>query len=272
RRVEDFVRGRQNRAARARRQDRLELLPIRNPAAVLEDQLAEGDAKWQLVVSWLGDVPAQAEDLDTAALRRADRLVRVRAVAHNPRHIRQRLDVVDHGRRIVQAAALLRGERRADARLAEQPLQAVEQRAFLAADVRARAQVDVYRAAPPAAEDVLSGEIVLLRDLNLLFERVRQIPELTTAIDVDGGRLDRIGGDQRALDHLMRVLLKKLAIFERAGLAFVRVDGDVLNRRILRDKAPLAPGRKARPAPAAQVGVQHNLDHLGGRVFLNGFL
>ena len=60
----------------------------------------------------------------------------------------------------------------------------------------------------------------------------------------------------------MRVLLQVVAILERAGLAFVAVDREQPRRRLGAHQRPLAAGRKAGAAEAAQSGVAHDLDQV----------
>ncbi len=63
----------------------------------------------------------------------------------------------------------------------------------------------------------------------------------------------------------MRVLLEVVAILERAGLAFVAVDREQPRRRLGAHQRPLAAGRKACAAKAAQAGVAHDLDQVVAR-------
>ena len=96
---------------------------------------------------------------------------------------------------------------------------------------------------------------------------------LAADVDVDLLRLDRVRRDQAALDQPVRDLEHDLAVLERARLGLVRVDGDVDRLRDLvgrRDEARLAAGREERAAAAAQVRLDHLLDHglriLGARL------
>ena len=78
----------------------------------------------------------------------------VGAALDDVRHVAERLDVVDDGRRLVQA---LHGrERRAQPRLAAEPLERVEQRGLLTADVRAGAAVQHDVEVVVGAEDALA--------------------------------------------------------------------------------------------------------------------
>ena len=75
-------------------------------------------------------------------------------VGDDPRHVGERLDVVDQRRPAVEA--LDRRERRLQARVAALALERVEQRRLLAADVGAGAAVDDQLEVAVAAEDVLA--------------------------------------------------------------------------------------------------------------------
>ena len=79
-----------------------------------------------------------------------------RAPDQDRQHVDQRLDVVDHGRLAEQA--LLDGERRLAARLAAVPLDRVEDRGLLTADVRARAAPDLDVEGEPLPHDVLAEQ------------------------------------------------------------------------------------------------------------------
>src|SRR5690606_4303623 len=103
------------------------------------------------------------------------------------------------------------------------------------------------------------------RLLDARVERVRQVPELAPAVDVDRPGADRIRADQRTLDQLVRVALHDLAVLEGTRLALVSVDGDVSGFRVLRDEAPLHAGGEARAAAPAQPRRLDHLDHLVGR-------
>ena len=62
-------------------------------------------------------------------------------------------------------------------------------------------------------------------------------------------------GDQRALEHPIRVAAEQLAVLERSGLAFggVHDDGRRLERRrVGRDRAPLDAGRETGAAAAPE--------------------
>ena len=54
---------------------------------------------------------------------------------------------------------------------------------------------------------------------------------LAAQVDEGHGSVDRVGRDQRALDHRVRDAEHDLAVLERAGLGLVGVDGQVAGLR-----------------------------------------
>ncbi len=80
-------------------------------------------------------------------------------------------------------------------------------------------------------------------------------------VEVDRLGLDRPGGDQHPFEKAVRILLKVVAVLESAGLALVAVDRHQPRRRLLADKAPLAPGREPGPAEPAQPRTFKRGDH-----------
>ena len=76
--------------------------------------------------------------------------------------------------------------------------------------------------------------------------------------------LQRVGGDQDALEDLVRVTLNEHVVLEGGRLGFVAVDHQV-RHRVLAQHRPLAPGREAGAAPAQQAGrVDLGRHRLGG--------
>ncbi len=67
---------------------------------------------------------------------------------------------------------------------------------------------------------------------------------LVAHIEVDALGLDRPGGDQRALEHLLRIALEIEAVLERARLALIAIDGHEPRALIGPHDLPFAPGRE----------------------------
>src|SRR5947207_2570135 len=122
--------------------------------------------------------------------------------------------------------------------------------------------MDIHFTVPAAAADVLANPATLARKFDLLFQVMRQVPELATTVNVNGGSLDRVGTDQRTLQQLVRVVLHNLPIFERARLGLVGIDCDVLGAFDLGYEAPLHASREASAAATAQIGILDDLSYL----------
>ena len=175
---------------------------------------------------------------------RPDRGVPGRAVLDDRRHRRDRLDVVDQRRRPVEPAH--RRERRPRARLPPLALQRLEQRRLLAADVGARAAVEDDR---DVAEQARLAHVRQRRAHDL-----EDVEVLAAEVDEDVLRLDPVRRHEAALDQPVRVAEHDLAVLERSGLRFVRVDAEVGRlARALREEARLAAHREPGAAAAAQV-------------------
>ena len=77
--------------------------------------------------------------------------------------------------------------------------------------------------------------------------------ELAAQVDEGLADLQRVGGDQHALEDLVRVALNEHVVLEGGRLGLVPVDHQVGERGLAQHR-PLAPGREAGAAPAQQAG------------------
>jgi hypothetical protein len=190
--------------------------------------------------------PADAE--------RAQALAAVAALAANQSgpalddvaHPVQRLEVVLQRRPAEQAH--LRDVGRAQARLAALALDRLDHRRLFAADVGARRRGAARCAAAGTAGRRAARRVRAAAGAAAVV--------LVAQVDVDGLDAHRPGGDQHAFQEAVRVALQVEAVLEGAGLAFVDVDRHQARRGLLAHDAPLAPGRKARAAQAAQAGAR----------------
>ena len=186
------------------------------------------------------------------------------AAIDDVRHVRERLDVVDDSR--ASEGADDRGEWRPVARVATLAFERFQQRAFLAADVRARALMrpDVHAVAGAhyVLADVARGACVSERRIDAALLH----GEFAAQVNVRGMRADRAAGDQDALDDAVRIVFELIAIGEGARLALIAIDADV-NRffRILGNKTPLHSRRKRRAAASAEIRVLDFVDDVVGR-------
>ena len=208
--------------------------------------------------------PLTQNSFGPGVLLRADGREPCRAALDDRRHVAHRLDVVDHGRAAVEADH--GRERRLDARLRPLPFERLDQRGLFARLVGAGAAVHVDLAVLAAAEDVLPQVAggAGLGDLGL--ELPLQVVELAADVDVADLGADRPAADDAAFEQQVRVALEQHVILERARLALVGVDQQVLRLGdVLRDEAPLHAGREAGAAAAAQAGLLHLVDDRLGR-------
>ena len=139
----ELLAGLENFRGRTAGDDGLELPPVQQAAADVVDQLAHRDlADFDFVIAGLLHVAADAEDARAGVVRRAE--LRVFRAAHldDVLHVAERLDVVHDGRAHVEAEHR-REIRRLDARIGALAFERFDQAGLLAADVSARAAMDV---------------------------------------------------------------------------------------------------------------------------------
>ena len=181
-------------------------------------------------------------------------------LAHDGRHRREALRVVDGRRLAVQAGG--GRERRLEARLAGLALERLEQAHLLAADVGAGADEGVQIEVDARTEDVAAeqaGRVGLLH--GGLETRYRLAEKFPADVVVADARPHGVAADCHALDDRVRVVAQDVAVVTGARLALVGIADDVLlARRITRHEAPLESRRKTGAAAAAQAGCLHRLD------------
>src|SRR5690606_25230309 len=132
-----------------------------------------------------------ADEAGAARLLRAQLRVFLRAHAEDGRERGDRLHVVDHRRRAEETRD--RREGWLEPRPALTALEAVEQARLLAADVGARAPVDVDVEPMAGAEDALAEDAGLVAVGDGLLENLGLGEELTADVDVGGVHADRPG-------------------------------------------------------------------------------
>src|SRR5690606_7041966 len=206
---------------------------------------------------------AHAEQARAGRLRRADRGERRAALEDDVRDVRERLDVVDDGG-LAEEARLDR-ERRLVARLAAVPLDRVEERGLLAADVGAGALAELDVEAEAGAGHVVAEPAVFAGLLDRVRDALERERVLAAEVDVTVLGADGERGDRHGLDDREGVALEQDAVLERAGLGFVRVADDVARaRRLPRDSVPLPAGGERGAAAPEQAGVRDLADDGGG--------
>ena len=131
--------------------------------------------------------------------------------------------------------------------------------------------MNVNLAVEPLAENIFAEEVLPSRFFDGLDENLRAVGHFAPDINVGRMRADRIAGDENALDKLVRIVMEKLPILERAGLGFVGVANQI-NRLTgaLGEKTPLhAAGETRATAPAhlAVFDLGHDLFELHAERF-----
>src|SRR5262249_46006429 len=104
------------------------------------------------------------------------------------------------------------------------------------------------------------GESGWLRRGDLLRKEQSHLWIFIANVNVSLGGLDHPGRDQRAFDEPMRITFEIESILERAGLAFVGIDGKQPRRGFGAHQRPFASGRKTGAAEPAQSGIADDLD------------
>src|SRR6266545_93363 len=252
----------QHRGGRAAGGPRLERLALEHAAGRLHDHLARRHAEGELEVARVAHLAGDAEQLRSRRALRAHRAEPVDALAEDPRHGGDRLDVVDRGRRPVEA--LDGGERRPQLRLAALALERGEQGGLLAADVGAGAAVQHHLEVEAGALDVAADQAVAVGVGEGGLQAAAGEAALAAQVDEGGAAADRVGRDDHALDQRVRVALQQLHVLEGARLALVGVDHQVGRLAGAPGKeAPLHAGGEAGAAAAAQARVLDRLHQVG---------
>ena len=246
----------------AAEEDRLERAPRRDSArAVVE--LAQRRAERHLIDTRTLHVAAQAEQAGASRRLRAHRCVGASTVHDDGRNVGERFDVV-HERRLSKESSL-DGEGGLVARLAPIPLDRVEDRRLLAADVRAGAATDLELEAKAASKDVVAEEPRVPRLIDGVLHPFGRQPILTANVEVAVLAAGRERGDGERLDDRERIAFEEYTILERPGLALVGVADDVVwSHGLAGDRSPLSPGRERGAASPEELRVGHLADHCFG--------
>src|ERR1051326_7699419 len=87
--------------------------------------------------------------------------------------------------------------------------------------------MDVHLAIESFAENVLAEKLLAARFLYRPEKNLRAVWHLTTDINVGRVRADGIARDENTFDKLMRIVMNKLTILERAGFGFIGVANEI---------------------------------------------
>ena len=161
----------------------------------------------------------------------------------------QGLDVV-HQRRVPPHAALVRA-RRGKGRRARPAVQVLDDGGLLAGHVPARDAGHLDRHRVQARRGSL---------LNRVFQQAQEAVLGPVHAQVRLARADRLRGERHAVQYQVREPAQQQLVLDAGGLALRAVSDQHLASRPGRDRAHLAPGREARPAPAGQARGLHDVD------------
>src|SRR5262249_28325836 len=241
-------------------------------------QLAHGHAQGQFDAAGLVDVAADAVELRPVAAgvarvlrvgRHAHRLEPVGPAVHDVGDAGDRLDVVDD-RRLAEGP-LDRGEGRLDPRPGALAFEALDEPGLLAADVGAGAAVLEHVEVKVLAEDVAAEQVGGVGLVDGPLHGAERPAVLVAQVDVGGAGPRGVAGEDDAFEYLVRVLFHEDAVVEGAGLALVGVDAEVDRAGVvLGQEGPLAAGREAGTAAAAQARRLDHVDDLGRRHLVHG--
>src|SRR5690606_38372662 len=141
-------------------------------------------------------------------------------------------------------------------------LQAVEQRALLAADVGARAPAQPHAEREAAAADRTAEPPGPLRFLDRALQDRVGLRVLVAQVDEALVGAARVARDRHAFEQGERVVVHERAVLEAAGLALVGVGDDRLRpARRLAHRLPLRAGGEARAAAPGELAFGDLLDH-----------
>jgi hypothetical protein len=246
------VRGREGRTRGTRDLNRLGIL---RPA--VGQDLMDRRAERILVDTGACAVSADRKDLTAGGLVRAFAAEPIAAPLDHARGGEKGLDIVHHGRLIVEAAGHREG--RALARDTALALERLDQRRLLAADVGARTQVDLdVEVEAVAAENPRAEQALGATALQHRVEMRQEVTILAAQIEEAPTGTDDPGADRHALDHQIGIVGQQDAILEGPGLALVRVADDVaIGPGSLATEAPFERRRETRPAAPAQSRAFH---------------
>ena len=166
----------------------------------------------------------------------------------------QRLHIV-HDRRTHVEAEHGREIRRLNPGVRSLAFERFDQSRFLAANVSSGAPVDPDIEVIVCAENSFPEKIFGASLLQCTLENPGAFNKLAPDVDVSQMHVIGVAGDDHAFEHLMRVFVDDLFVFERARLGFIGI-ADEINRlsALAIDEGPLQSAGKTGPSTTTQAG------------------
>ena len=128
-----------------------------------------------------------------------------------------------------------------------------DQRGFLAADKRPRAELEVYVEIKSCAEDIRAQQSPAAGFVDCISQPLDREGIFGAHVDVALIRADRIAADGHSFDQAERVALDCAAVHERAGVALVGIADHIA---LLGRELDALPPLEARRIPAAAAAPQ----------------
>jgi len=157
----------------------------------------------------------------------------------------------------------LRREGRANTRLAASAFDGSHQGGLFTAHKCPGAHAHLQVKAEVCTQDVLTQEPKRTRLFHCQVHGADSDGIFCAAVDIPLTGANRVGGNDHAFDDRVRIAFQHAPVHESAGVAFVRVADNIFDiAGSLTGEAPLETGGEASAAPAAQLGIQHDLNDL----------
>ena len=225
-------------------------------AAVVQD-LCYRHAEWVFIDAGTLAVAADGVQFGAAAVRGANGGPPGAAVQRNLRRRAEGFHVVDDGR--LAQVALLDREGRADARRAALAFERLDQRAFFAADISARAHMNGdVKVKPLHAQNAVAQQALRAPTGERGLQCVEQVAVFAAQVQQPGARVQQPRCHGHALEHRVGLAVEQHTVLEGAGFAFVGIAhhhaGAAFGHGGRMAQRPLACGGKPCAAPAAQPG------------------
>ena len=256
---------------------RFELLAVRDAAADVFDDLAQGRSHRDLHQTGVVDLAAEGEDLGALGFLGTHGSKPVGPVQNDLRNVCPGLDVVQDRRTLEQTGDSR--ERRTGTRLTALAFDGGHQGCFFAADKSAGAETQLDIEVESGVKDVVAEQTIFLRLLDRDAETLDSDRIFGTDVDVTLVGADRVAGDRHGFENRVRITFQNGTVHECTRVAFVGVTADILGTAVLHQVSgqfPFLSGREARAAAAAEAGSQNGIDDLirchFGQNFAQGFI
>src|SRR5471032_721231 len=250
----------------------LELEAVAHAACVVFEQLASGQAKWQLPQARVLDLAGEAHQLGAVVFTAfaGQRLVPVVTVVDDGRYVAQGLDVV-HARRLAPHADS-GGEGRLGAWVGATAFQGVDQCDFFTADVTPGAGVHEQLEVKAGAQNVLAQQTRSLGFGHGTVQMFRCGGVFATQEDVATIGFECASTDQHAFHQQVRQLFHQHPVFPGVGLHLIGVTQQVTDVHgfVFGHQAPLNASGEACTAAALETGVLDRLDDVVRRLLGKG--